>query len=83
MSRPRVEKPLPCPFCGHRGVIEQLHRSGDWIATCGNGDCEFTTIGGPFEQVHEALKAWNTRPTKPLPITPLPIKKDFEPRSCQ
>jgi hypothetical protein len=63
-------KPLPCPFCGHTGIVKNdRDRHGDgWLVECPNPNhatgpegCFVTPRTIPFISEAAAIEAWNER----------------------
>lgn len=60
----------PCPFCGHKAVIEPFKsRKGyeaNALCTCCMANMHTITFDTEEEAEKEVIKAWNRRPDKPL-----------------
>lgn len=62
--------PRPCPFCGHRPVVETVTREGTrqtaTMIRCVNGYCEVKPLLGPFWNSKEnTIAIWNERRRTP------------------
>jgi hypothetical protein len=63
------EEPLKqCPFCGAEADIVELKMTDTslWDITCIGVECPVVPNVGATEELHEAIKAWNTRAVKPM-----------------
>lgn len=62
----RMEKLLPCPFCGHEVELKSLGGDGqNWAIICLTCNCACSEMGVSGETKEEIIKAWNRRDWNP------------------
>lgn len=77
---------LPCPFCGHRAILEEVESKSvgisAWTVGCVEQDGEIECMGyqslTTFSRKIEAVKAWNTRDGKLVTVIEQPPQLEGE-----
>lgn len=53
--------PLPCPFCGAFGILENEKGSKHWTVTCPDDECFASPLVIVGRSEEQAVERWNTR----------------------